>query len=347
MQRYIISAISLILLIFICGVKTWAFYIALSLVILLAGYVLSKIENARFHKIAFTISVVSVALMIAVFLKWRIYFQKYFVYLPSLSYLGFRGIAYLTSVYKRRNIDLSAGLAQMLFFPMLVMGPISRVENFQENLHDYREVLRRLIRGLSMLIAGHLCGGYVITNISANLVINLNCSSLWMGALANSLEFYLVFAGYSHLIIGLGLLVGFKLPENFNNPYFATSISEFWRRWHMSLSYWIRDYLYIPLGGNRKGVVRKCLNILAAMSICGLWHGLSWHYLLWGLYHGALLSVESLMSHFGFSPLKKLFPMVYRPIKVVSTFILVTFGWLLFKYSMSDFVVYVKGMVSW
>ena len=200
--------------------------------------------------------------MIFAFLQWRIYFQKYFVYLPSLSYLGFRGIAYLTSVYKRRRIAISAGLMQMLFFPMLFMGPIARVENFEQEYRDYREVLERLLLGLSMLIAGFLCGDYVIDEVRYSA--GLHWSRFWLGALANSFQFYFIFAGYSHLIIGLGILVGFKLPENFNNPYLATSIGDFWRRWHMSLSYWIRDYVYIPLGGNRKGIARKCMNLIVA-----------------------------------------------------------------------------------
>ena len=145
-----------------------------------------------------------------------------------------------------------------------------------------------------MLIGGFLCGKYVINDLRH--ATDLHWSGYWLGALANSFEFYFTFAGYSHLIIGLGILVGFKLPENFNNPYLATSIGDFWRRWHMSLSYWIRDYLYIPLGGNRKGIARKCMNLIVAMGLAGIWHGLAVNYLLWGLFHGVLLAGESLLA---------------------------------------------------
>ena len=339
-RRYAIVFVSLAVLLSAVGPTTWSFYVALSLSILLAGHIVSRIEDKHFHKVAFILSIAAVVLMIFAFLKWRIYFQKYFVYLPSLSYLGFRGIAYLTSVYKRRRVELSAGLMQMLFLPMLFMGPISRVENFEKEYRNYTEVLERLMLGLSMLIAGYLCGQYVIDDLRS--AANFHWSRFWLGALANSFEFYFTFAGYSHLIIGLGILVGFKLPENFNNPYLATSISDFWQRWHMSLSYWIRDYVYIPLGGNRKGIIRKSLNLIIAMALVGIWHGLTLNYLLWGLFHGALLAAESLITHFGLTV-----PVVgqFKPAKIIFTFVLVSFSWLMFKYPMPDFVLYMKSMV--
>ncbi len=142
-------------------------------------------------------------------------------------------------------MTLGSGLAQMFFLPMLFMGPIARVEDFQQVHHDAMEVLRRLARGFPMLIAAHLIQPYVLERIL--LLEGVPTWKFWLGAVANSFQFYFTFAGYTHLIIGLGLLAGFKLPENFNNPYIARSIGDFWRRWHMSLSFWIRDYIYIPL----------------------------------------------------------------------------------------------------
>ena len=336
----------MLMLLLFCGPETCCFYIALGLGIIFAGYVINKVKNNRVQLAVFIVSVISVVLLIAIFLRFRIYFQKYFVYLPSLSYLGFRGIAFLVSIYKKRNFDFSAGLMQMFFFPILIMGPISRVENFQDVKYNYADSLKHLSLGLSMLIAGHFCGDYVLNDVKIALTTELSTSSFWLGAVANSFEFYFVFAGYSHLIIGLGLLLGFKLPDNFNYPYLATSISDFWRKWHMSLSFWIRDYVYLPLGGNRKGISRKCFNMLLAMAVCGIWHGLSLHYLLWGLYHGLLLSIEGIMKHFGFNPVGKLHPAISQPIKIMCTFALVTFGWLLFKYSIPDLAIYLKGMAS-
>jgi D-alanyl-lipoteichoic acid acyltransferase DltB (MBOAT superfamily) len=339
-RRYATVSVSALLLLAATGPTTWSFYLAVSLAILLAGHGLSRIENKSTQKLLFVVSIAAVTLLILAFLQWRIYFQKYFVYLPSLSYLGFRGIAYLTTVYKRRRIDFSAGLMQMFFFPMLFIGPISRVENFEEGYRDSKEVLRRLALGLSMLIGGFLCGKYVINDLRH--AANLHWSGYWLGALANSFEFYFTFAGYSHLIIGLGILVGFKLPENFNNPYLATSIGDFWRRWHMSLSYWIRDYLYIPLGGNRKGIARKCVNLIVAMGLAGIWHGLALNYLLWGLFHGVLLAAESLMAHFN---VKVPFFGKVKSAQIALTFTLVSFSWLLFKYPLPEFVLYLTRMV--
>jgi len=335
------------LLLFACGPKTCILYSALSLGIIISAYGMQRIQNDKFYKIVFVVSVAVQVLVIVVYLKFRIYFQKYFVYLPSLSYLGFRGIAYLTSVYRNRRINLSVGLLQMLFFPMLFIGPISRAENFEEGKYNYASVLQRLMLGLAMLIAGRFCSVYVLANLNMDSLKDIHWSLFWLGAVSNSFEIYFTFAGYSHLVIGLGLLAGFQLPENFNNPYFATSISEFWRRWHMSLSYWIRDYLYIPLGGSRRGVARKCFNLIVPMGICGAWHGLSWHYVLWGLYHGVLLAIESLMAHFGLQPVRRFLPAFAKPVKVAITFCLTTFGWLLFTYPLSEFIIYMKGLVSW
>jgi alginate O-acetyltransferase complex protein AlgI len=340
-RRYVLAFVSVALLFVAVGPVTWSFYVSLGLGILLAGQGIHVTQDSNKRGFVFVLSIVAVVLVIFAYLKWRMYFQKYFVYLPSLSDLGFRGIAYLVSRYKRNDLELSAGLMQMFFFPMLFMGPIARVENFESPYQNYyREILERLVRGLSMLIAGSLCGLYVIDDVKASLA--LHWSWFWFGTLANSFEFYFTFAGYSHLIIGLGMLVGFKLPENFNNPYMASSISDFWRRWHMSLSYWIRDYVYIPLGGNRKGVSRKCLNLLIAMSLVGVWHGLTLNYFLWGLFHGVLMSAEQVVAYFKFNV-----PILagFKTPKIIFTFVLVSFSWLLFKYPLPQFLLYLQRMV--
>jgi alginate O-acetyltransferase complex protein AlgI len=193
-----------------------------------------------------------------------------------------------------------------------------------------------------MLIGARLLEPLILDRVASAGVLPV--WKLWLGAVANSFQFYWMFAGYTHLILGLGLLVGFKLPENFNNPYIATSISDFWRRWHMSLSFWIRDYVYIPLGGNRKGLLRKCANIILAMGVCGIWHGLELHYFLWGLFHGVLLSVESVCNHQNWHPLRNRLGAAYVPVKIVIIFGLVTFSWLLFKYPMPDFLAYMRGL---
>jgi alginate O-acetyltransferase complex protein AlgI len=228
---------------------------------------------------------------------------------------------------------------------MLFTGPISRLENFEESEWNYPDVLRRLVLGLGLLTAGTFCGRYVLTE--RMIREGATCSQHWISIIANSFDLYFNFSGWSHLVIGLGLLVGFKLPENFNYPYLSTSVSEFWRRWHMSLSYWIRDYLYIPLGGNRKGLARKCANLLIAMGLCGLWHGLELHYLAWGLFHGVLLTGESIFAARNWQPVRRLLPGAHQPVKIATTFILVTFAWLLFRYSMPIVPLCVRGLWPW
>lgn len=342
-RQYVTAAVSLIILFFGAGAKTLVFYVSVGLVIILLGLWLQFARNATFRKALCVASIVGVTLLIIIFLNYRSYIQKYFVSLPSLSYLGFRGIAYLASAYSRGTVTFASGLTQMFFLPMLFMGPISRVENFQEERYDPAEVLRRLARGFPMLIGARLLEPLILDRIVS--LTGVPWWKFWLGAAANSFQFYFLFAGYTHLIIGLGLLAGFKLPENFNNPYIATSIGDFWRRWHMSLSFWIRDYVYVPLGGSRKGISRKCVNLLLALGICGVWHGLELHYLLWGLFHGVLLSIESILSYNNWHPLRRLGP-AYAPVKVAIIFSLVTFSWLLFKYQMPDFLAYMRGLVQ-
>jgi len=342
-RRGLMVVASVAILLGATGPATCAFYVALGVATTLGSLWLARCPDGPRRRILFWFMVLSVAALIVVYLAFRIYFQKYFVSLPSLSYLGFRGIALLVTAYSRGGVDLAGGLMQMLFMPVMMMGPITRVEDFGKETRDDLEVLRRLAYAFPMLIGGRLMAAHVLKDV--HLLGVLPVWRYWLGALANSLDFYLTFAGYTHLIIGLGLLAGFNLPENFNHPYLATSISDFWRRWHMSLSFWIRDYLYIPLGGNRKGLPRKCFNIVVAMGVCGLWHGLELHYLLWGLYHGSLMACESIMTHYGWQPLRPMLGRAYTPVKTGIVFGLVTFSWLLFRYPMDQLGIVLGGLV--
>lgn len=344
-RRYLAALVSGALLLATTSWQTTGFYVALSLSVVVVGALLCRIGRPWLRYAVFVLSLAVIVLVLLAYMAGRTYVQKYFVYLPSLSYLSFRAIALLVTVYRRRELEFSAGLTQMVFFPMLFTGPISRVENFEESKWDYGDVLRRLALGFGMLIAAELVNPYVLTDKKS--LAGATCWEYWIGLFANSFELYFSFSGWTHLIIGLGLLLGFKLPENFNLPYLATSISEFWRRWHMSLSFWIRDYLYIPLGGNRKGLPRKCANLMVAMALCGLWHGLALHYLVWGLFHGLLLAIESLMAAYDLQPVKRVLPGAYRPIKIVSTFMLVSFSWLLFRYSIPAVLTYARGLMPW
>ena len=222
-------------------------------------------------------------------------------------------------------------------FPTLVMGPITRVANFKSKPHyNYEEVINRLFLGLLFLIFGNLSKDFVIMD----KFDSYSSLELLNSLIMNSFFIYFIFAGYSNMIIGMGLLVGIQIPENFNNPYFSTSITDFWRRWHMSLSFWIRDYIYIPLGGNKLGLLRKILNILISMIICGIWHGVTFHFLIWGIYHGTLLAIESVMNEYNISPFSNLPNYIYKPLKTIITFTLITIGWFIFTYDIESMVIY-------
>lgn len=228
------------------------------------------------------------------------------VILPiGLSFIVLQSISYLIDVYRRTvpadKSFVSFGAYQSMFVH-LIAGPIIRYEWVKRELvsrpFDWEHFslgARRLMIGMSMkvLIADTLAP---VVDV-AFAVQNPSFLDAWLGCIGYGLQLFFDFAGYSVMAIGLGMMLGFRFPENFNNPYLATSIQDFWRRWHLSLSSWIRDYLYIPLGGNRLGPVRTYVNLLLTMAIAGLWHGGdSWNFLLWGIAHGVALSVDRLWN---------------------------------------------------
>lgn len=228
------------------------------------------------------------------------------VILPiGLSFIVLQSISYLIDVYRRTvpadKSFVSFGAYQSMFVH-LIAGPIIRYEWVKRELvsrpFDWQHFslgARRLMIGMSMkvLIADTLAP---VVDV-AFAVQTPSFLDAWLGCIGYGLQLFFDFAGYSVMAIGLGMMLGFRFPENFNNPYLATSIQDFWRRWHLSLSSWIRDYLYIPLGGNRVGPIRTYVNLLLTMSIAGLWHGGdSWNFLLWGIAHGVALSVDRLWN---------------------------------------------------
>ena len=236
----------------------------------------------------------------ALSIEWQL------VILPiGLSFIALQSISYLIDVYRRTvpadKSFVSFGAYQSMFVH-LIAGPIIRYDWVKRELvsrpFDWQHFslgARRLMIGMSMkvLIADTLAP---VVDV-AFAVPNPSFLDAWLGCIGYGLQLFFDFAGYSVMAIGLGMMLGFRFPENFNHPYLATSIQDFWRRWHLSLSSWIRDYLYIPLGGNRLGPVRTYVNLLLTMSIAGLWHGGdSWNFLLWGIAHGVALSVDRLWN---------------------------------------------------
>ncbi len=257
------------------------------------------------------------------------------VHLPlGISFFIFQAMSYLFDVYRKNNVAVRNPLDLGLYismFPQLVAGPIVRFGDIANQLKNraitqgyFTFGIRRFICGLSqkMLIANILA-------VPADAVFSIpqdamTTSLAWLGTISYSLQIYFDFAGYSNMAIGLGAMFGFRLPENFNYPYISKSISEFWRRWHISLSSWFRDYLYIPLGGNRRGTIRTYVNLVTVFLLCGLWHGADWTFVLWGLYHGIFLVVERLGFKRWLSQQLNLFSYCY----VILT---ICIGWVLFR----------------
>ncbi len=251
----------------------------------------------------------------------------------GISFFTFHALSYLIDVYRRRfaaNRSLREVALYIAFFPQLIAGPIVRYKNIALRLHLRRHSWGRASAGLRMLVIG-LAMKVLIADPLAPLADAVfdharapSLLTAWTGALAYSLQIYFDFAGYSNMAIGLGLAFGFSLPRNFNLPYRSTSITEFWRRWHRTLSAWFRDYLYIPLGGNRGSALRTYRNLIVVFVLCGLWHGANWTFLLWGAWHGAFLVAER-------AGLGKALKTAPRLIGWVYAFGAVVFGWVLFR----------------
>lgn len=223
----------------------------------------------------------------------------------GISFYTFQTMSYTIDCYRgearvQKNI-LDFGV-YVTMFPQLIAGPIVKYRDVQEQLHDRRVDLTAISRGCcrftvglakKVLLANNL--GLLWTEISGSSPENMTVLAAWMGVLAYAFQIYFDFSGYSDMAIGLGAILGFHFPENFNYPYIAASITDFWRRWHISLSSWFREYVYIPLGGNRRGLPRQLLNILIVWMLTGIWHGAGWNFLLWGLWFALWLVLEKLV----------------------------------------------------
>ncbi|GJM33716.1 MAG: alginate O-acetyltransferase [Saprospiraceae bacterium] len=222
----------------------------------------------------------------------------------GISFFTFQAISYLVDVYAKRTPaqqNLPRLALYISLFPQLIAGPIVRYHDIADQIRQrslswvlFASGIERFILGLGkkVLLANNFA--QLADDIFAVAPENLDPLTAWVGLIMYSLQIYFDFSGYSDMAIGLGRMFGFHIPENFNFPYIARSIREFWRRWHISLSQWFRDYLYIPLGGNRYGPVRTYFNLLIVFFLTGLWHGASWNFVIWGLLHGFFMIIERL-----------------------------------------------------
>lgn len=250
----------------------------------------------------------------------------------GISFFTFQAISYIVDVY-RGDTESSPGIINtalyISFFPQLIAGPIVKYHDINTQIMDrsvtagkVADGFRRFIYGLGkkVLIANVL--GQCADTVYGFEIADVDFRMAWIGALAYTFQIYYDFSGYSDMAIGLGRMFGFEIPENFNYPYLSKSISEFWRRWHISLGTWFKEYVYIPLGGNRKGKVRTYVNLVIVFFLTGLWHGAGFSFIVWGLYHGFFSIIERLMAGRN-----------KKPISIIYTFVVVNFGWVLFRAS--------------
>jgi alginate O-acetyltransferase complex protein AlgI len=265
----------------------------------------------------------------------------------GVSFYVFHSISYMVDVKRgdakvsRNIVDFAAFLA---LFPQLVAGPILRYKDLAPQFAKREHSWELFNAGWTRFLIG-LAKKVLIADSVAPLadamfgVANPTMSESWIGALAYTMQLYFDFAGYSDMAIGLALMMGFKFAENFNLPYISRSITEFWRRWHISLSVWLRDYLYIPLGGNRHGVARMYINLFLVMLLGGLWHGANWTFVLWGVWHGGFLVLERYLGW----PKKSETSNFALPL----TFLVVVIGWVMFRSpNVADAMRMYSGMVG-
>ncbi|HEV8038335.1 MAG TPA: MBOAT family protein [Bryobacteraceae bacterium] len=252
----------------------------------------------------------------------------------GISFYTFHAISYLVDVYRRdvaaerRLVDLAVYISM---FPQLIAGPIIRFKNIAKELHQPVVSFERTAQGTRWLLIG-LGQKVLIANVlavPADAIFSLPPERLsavdaWIGTICYTLQIYYDFCGYSTMAVGLGLMIGLQFPWNFNYPYWSTSVTEFWRRWHMTLSQWFRDYVYIPLGGNRGARSKTYLNLLIVFLLCGIWHGAGWTFVVWGLLHGAFLMFERA----GFAETLKRMPLALCR---AYTMLVVMLGWVLFR----------------
>lgn len=253
----------------------------------------------------------------------------------GISFYTFQTMSYVIDVY-RDDAPVSKNFINfgtyVALFPQLIAGPIVRYRDVAEQLVNRRETLEMFTRGVKLFMVG-LAKKVIIANTMGTLTTNIFATTdengvvgTWVGMIAYTFQIYFDFSGYSDMACGLGNMMGFEFLKNFNYPYIAKSITDFWRRWHISLSTWFKEYVYIPLGGNRKGVKRQILNLLIVWGLTGLWHGAAYNFVLWGLYYGFLLILEKFV-------LKKFLDRLPSFVQHIYTLFIIIIGWGLFYFT--------------
>ena len=320
-------------------------YVGVLLVTSFINYVLGRQITLRSNGQLFLLTGIAINLLILGYFKYFSFFTNSILQLSippensphqvlGISFFTFHSISYLVDVYRgdaRQARSFSDLILYISMFPKLIAGPIVRYLDLSEQIKERRVTIEN-IRVAILLFVGGLCQKVLIANNVGKVADNafsmpleqLDAVVAWVGACAYTLQVFFDFSGYSLMAIGLGHFMGFSIPPNFNYPYVSSSVTEFWRRWHITLSSWLRDYLYIPLGGNRKGKIRTYLNLIIVFFLCGLWHGAAWTFIVWGIFHGALLVIERI----GLNKVLKWLP---KPVAIFYTLTMVIVGWVIFR----------------
>lgn len=324
-------------------------YLILMVLTIVTDYAFGVIIHSRQQKNrsakAVLIVGIIVNLLILGFFKYAGFFAQQLKNIPFFSYITvpeislpigisfyiFQSMSYIIDVYRndapvQKNL-LTLG-TYVTLFPQLIAGPIVRYGDVAEQLDSRKEHLENFSSGIILFIVG-LSKKVLLANPMGNLWNMLQAEDgtavAWIGICAYALQIYFDFSGYSDMARGLGRMFGFEFLENFNYPYISKNITEFWRRWHISLSTWFKEYVYIPLGGNRKGLARQIVNILIVWSLTGFWHGASWNFILWGLYYGIILVIEKIF-------LLKILKKIPSAVGHIYTLFTVMLGWVLFYF---------------
>jgi alginate O-acetyltransferase complex protein AlgI len=359
------------------GLWDWRFTVLIfwsTLVDYCCGKYLVKVSAIRKRKVILIISIVN-GLTILVFFKYFNFFINSFtelmnklsvdssfhtlnIILPvGISFYTFQSLSYTIDVYRKDCKPAANFLDYALyvsFFPQLVAGPIERASTLLSQIEAYSGLsVKNLWPGFLMLFTGYVKKVLIADNIAPGVDAcfdnfgTLDSLELIKGLFLFSLQIYFDFSGYSDIARGTAKMLGINLQINFRQPYFARNLSDFWSRWHISLSSWMRDYLYIPLGGNKKGWMRTNINLMLTMLLGGLWHGASWNFVLWGGVHGVYLIISRLIEMFLGSRVKKAY-MLRNILQTAFVFILVTLTWVPFRSpDFSATIAFFKGMVFW
>ncbi len=327
-------------------------YFLLLLFEIIVSYLIAKLLEKKKSK-AYLISGIAVVVFILAFFKYSGFIIRKTslslnILMPiGISYYSFKIISYLIDTYKN-TIDYKVSFLDYFiyvsFFPEILSGPISRPKEIIEQLNKTNTITKeKIVRGIELILDG-LFKKYVIANRIANytsLVFGAYGSypsfALWLSMFLFSIQLYCDFDGYSKIAIGVSKIIGFDINDNFKTPYFSYNIKQFWKRWHISLSSWLKDYIYIPLGGNKCSKLRNKINVLITFVISGIWHGNTINYLIWGIYHG----IANILSF------KKPKNKLDNFFKTLGTFIIVSFGWVIFSIQdLNSIVSYIAKMFT-